>query len=381
VESDLQRHRASRQPRALEKKSAQALGELIETLGLNIYKFPPFDTWEELQSARDESGLARDEPYSEEISDRLAISLSCLSVLHTLLSICATTTFTRLTRDDRFREPKNQASFSILSGMAADVGAVEVLTRSGFDIQAKVIVRALREKLDALIAVHLDRSFAVQFLEADSSDKANKFWHQRVARGKLLRNISKRLSHYSEDGHSPLDKSWLKKRNEFDRWLGEAVHPSHTTGILSAFPTFGVKNVDGTDLVKTSGQPSDLSVPTIRSVMAMSYEIMFLAQARHLTPNFDDADYINNITRKEDLDIGLMTKATSQFITNCIGNSWFQPNLEMIKLRMYAEGYMMAPLAGDVDSEGYNVEIIDALLKVLRAAKNRLEEKIASFEN
>jgi hypothetical protein len=118
------------------------------------------------------------------------------------------------------------------------------LSRSGFDIQAKIIVRALREKLDALIAVQLDRGFAIGFVESGDSEDSNRFWHQRVARGKLLKNIAKRLGHYTQDGQSPIDDFWLAERERLDLWLGASVHPSHTTGLLSAFPRFGEEGIE-----------------------------------------------------------------------------------------------------------------------------------------
>lgn len=374
----MRRHRPERAPRAIDRKASRAWAAAVHRLGLMTYKFPPFDSWEELQNAREEAGFSREpEPIDGSLPAGVSIAASCLSVFHSFLSTSAMLVFTNIPSIKRNRRPKFQASFSLLSGMATDVAAIELLIRNGFDIQAKVIVRSLREKLDALLAVQLDRSFAVGFVTADGPEQANEFWHRKVARGKLIKNVAKRLSHYSSDGESPIDHIWLRDRREFDRWLGEAVHPSHTTGVLAAFPTFGSGEPLG-DGIGLFGHPSEFSLPTARSVLGLSYEVIFLLRARQLA--VPQALSVNGSDKGELLTLPYAFEVSEKFLIRCVANSMLGPNLDMFKLQMYLDGFILQPLEGDFHRKAYETEILDAMLKVLRAAKAQIEARVTQAE-
>jgi hypothetical protein len=139
----------------VEAKVARNFAEAMQRLDLRTYKFTPFDTLDELNAAREESGLElSDSSIPEDIPLKLAISLECLAIFHLFLAGCAAMVFVRLAQDED-KSPKLQATLSLLSGMATDVAAIELRARSGFDIQAKGIVRSLHSGIVALVRKRL----------------------------------------------------------------------------------------------------------------------------------------------------------------------------------------------------------------------------------
>lgn len=352
------------------REASRGIERLVRSADILQYKFPPFDTWDELKSAYEEAELGDfDSQPTEGIPLKLGISLQCLSVLHAYISVSSSIVLFMLL-DEKKKLPKIQASFSILSGMATDVGAIKLLCEHGYDIQAKIVVRSLREKIDYLIAIQLDRAFSVNFIRSEESSENNKFWHQRVSKGKLIKNISRRLAHYSLDGQSPIDEIWLTERKKLDLWLGEAVHPSHTTGVLSAFPTFG-SSEDGE--IGLFGHPSELSVPTARTVLGFFLEIMFIIKTRIITkthkPKRKNRETLKNI---EILNRGL--DASEKFLTRCSANSSFRPNLDYYKLQYYLMGYAITPIDEDIDWKQYEIEIVKSLKNIVDSAIDRLEK-------
>lgn len=267
-------------PAVLDIQSRLAIKVAIAELGQTTERFPPFETWEELERARSECGLGLADAAAEGASLKLAIALDCVRAFEVYLCGLLPPIFANLMGGEGAkRQPKLAASLTLLSGMATDVGAIAHLVCGGYDIQAKVLVRSLREKLDALVAVQLDRAFAVAFIENQDADAANHFWHSRVARGRLMKNIAKKLAHYSDRGDSVIDEAWIERRRRFDRWLGMAVHPSHTTGLLTLFPGFAKDGEEG-DAIGFLGCPSDNSIPTLRAVMDHFTETMIVVRNR-----------------------------------------------------------------------------------------------------
>lgn len=357
--------------KAIKRRDAsRGIEKLVRSADILQYKFPPFDTWDELKSAYEEAELGdfNSQP-TEEIPLKLGISLHCLSVLHTYISTSSSIVLFRLL-DEKKKIPKLQASFSILSGMATDVGAIKLLCEHGYDIQAKTVVRSLREKIDYLIAIQLDRSFSVNFIRSEESSENNKFWHQRVSKGKLIKNISRRLAHYSLDGKSPIDEIWLAERKKLDLWLGEAVHPSHTTGFLSAFPTFG-SSEDGE--IGLFGHPSELSVPTARTVLGFFIEIMFIINMRIITKNHNTKRKNKKIVENIDL-INRGRAASEKFLTRCSANSSFGPNLDYYKLQYYLMGYAIKPIDEDIDWKQYELEIFKIMKNIVDLAVDKIEK-------
>jgi hypothetical protein len=357
-------------------KAARDFSEMLRALGLLKSKFPPFETWEELREAQRQSGLEASHEPDSCLPIELAISLECLKIFQSYTSSCVTLLLPALLSQGTRKNPKLQASFTLLSGITTDIGAIEVLSRSGFDIQAKIIVRALREKLDALIAVQLDRGFAIGFVESGDSEDSNRFWHQRVARGKLLKNIAKRLGHYTQDGQSPIDDFWLAERKRLDLWLGASVHPSHTTGLLSAFPRFGEEGSSLSDSDGLWGQPSSLSIPTISAVIGLAFEVTLLVHMRKLIPARDQISIVADSDAVCFLQ-DYLGKA-EKFLMHCTWYSQIEPSLDYHRLALYLSGYMLTPLEEDADPSGYQHEMLKILSTVLDEAIVKLENKAAN---
>ena len=348
----------------------RGLSALVDALDLEEYRFPPFENWKELQEAREESGLVCTDPEEGGFSEKLKVSLSCLDVMHLYTTNIAFSMFEKLLLRKQVT-PKFQATFTIFSGIAADIGAIGTLCRQGYDIQAKTILRGLREKVDCAIAVQLDRSFAVGYVRAEGSHEINEFWHSRISRGKLKKNIQKRLSHYSRSGEAPLDERWFARRASFERWLGAAVHPSHTTGLISAFPNFGEE--EAADCPGWFGQPSDISIATIRSVMALAFELVLLARWRNLV----DSQSLRLLSENRELEgsydyhLGL-----EKFLDRCTANSVFGPNVEICKILLFFDGYALMPIDREMNFEEYDREIFNNFVALLEKAQTRLKEKL-----
>ncbi len=350
----------------------QVFSDLIRAAGIEKSKFPPFDSWAELRASYEKHNLPFDEVRDERYSEELNIALACLSIFHSYLSGLALCYFVRLSRAKRIT-PKNQAGFTLASGIAADVGAIALLCREGFDIQAKNLLRSLREKLDCLIAVQLNRRFAVEFVAAEGSDNANRFWHKRIARGKLKKFISERISKLSRK-KVLLGDEWFERRESFERWVGEAVHPSHTTGLLSAFPDFGRTDV-GSDDFGCFGAPSDSSISTIQSAMGLAYEITFMVRVRGLISEddfeVDERDIYDSINRYEG------------FMCSCTAKSMFEPNLDIFKLLAYARGMILVKEEGvgqEVELKKYETEVLDILIDIISKVRGDFEERISQLE-
>lgn len=350
------------------------ISALASALELDEYKFPPFESWKELQKAREDVGLERVDQENNDLSINLNISLACLEIVHLYASNIALAAFMRLYIRKQIT-PKTQATFTIFSGIAADIGAINALCRNGYDIQAKTILRSLREKVDCAIAVQLDRSFAVGYVKADGSEEVNRFWHKRISRGKLKRNIARRLTHYSNSGEAPLDKSWFARRESFERWLGEAVHPSHTTGLLSAFPTFGDQTgPDGN--MGWFGRPSDMSVPTIRAVLALSFELYLLVRWRDLI----NEDYMTTDGNTDEPSLYQMHLSLEKFLNLCFANTFFSPNLDLWKILLYLDGYAIMPVDSTINFVEYDREIAGLLVALLKKAEERLNDKLSEMD-
>jgi len=292
----------------------------------------------------------------------LAIALDCVTAFEVYLCGLIAPVFAKL-MDPQIskRQPKLAASLTLISGMATDVGAILHLVRGGYDIQAKIIVRSLREKLDALIAVQLDRAFAVAFIKNENAEAANQFWHSRVARGRLIKNIARRLAHYQEDGETVVDETWLDRRRSFDRWLGMAVHPSHTTGLISLFPEFG--NGDS-DKLGFLGNPSDISIPTLRAVMDHFPETMIVVNNRklHATAEsmceFENAEFL--VACHDHFE---------KFLGRCVAEMFIRSNEALVEVFSYALG-----MTGPDADENYHAEMKSAIQRIVDLAAKKREK-------
>lgn len=354
----MKKHQRQSPPTALNSKLRRSLEVAISELGLSDSQFPPFETWEELEFTRSECGLGPAEKPPDGASLKLAVAIDCVTAFEVYLCGLIAPVFAKVTeRDNGKKKPKLAASLTLISGMASDVGAILHLVRHGYDIQAKIILRSLREKLDALIAVQLDRAFAVAFIQNDDPKAANRFWHARVAKGRLVKNIVKRLAHYHEEGDTGIDDRWLNRRRNFDRWLGMAVHPSHTTGLISLFPQFG--NGD-TDTLGISDQPSDNSIPTLRAVIDLFPETLIIVNNRRLHPtsasmsDFDDAEFL--VTCHERFE---------RFLARCFSRI-FRGNEALAELIAYANGISLPA------EESHRAELDHTIQRIIKlAAKKR----------
>jgi hypothetical protein len=295
----------------------------------------------------------------------LAIALDCVAAFQAYLCGLIAPVFAKLTdrRNDK-RQPKLAASLTLISGLATDVGAILHLVRGGYDIQAKIIVRSLREKLDALIAVQLDRAFAVAFIENENADAANQFWHSRVARGRLIKNIAKRLAHYHEDDETVMDETWLDRRRSFDRWLGMAVHPSHTTGLISLFPEFGNGDTDKLGFLEN---PSDVSIPTLRAVIDHFPETMIVANNRKLHATSESMGEFENAAF-----LVACHDRFEKFLGRCVSEMFVRSNEALVEVFSYALG-----TTGPDADPNYHAEMQSTIQRILDLAAKKREPSAA----
>ncbi len=345
------------------KSAAEAkiiLYKLIEDFHLENNKFPPFESWDDLQRARSDSGLDDADELDSDLSENLRICICCVETFHHYISSCTLFSLMNLLSGRRTGS-KAQATFTIFSGMASDVGAIALLCRNGCDIQAKAIVRSLREKIDCLIVVQFDRAFATDFVNANNSEQANAFWHRRISRGKLTRSILRHISRHSKNNESKFGEDWLSRRKKFELWLGEAVHPSHTTGLLSAFPQLGIQNAPDEADPGWLGKPSDLSISTIRATMALAFDIFYIMQWRKILPDDDNSDLYN------------LHISFEKFISICTANTIINPNMDLLKLLNYFNGYMIIEKDEEPNQKKYEAEIARILLDILKIMQERFE--------
>jgi hypothetical protein len=114
----------------------------------------------------------------------------------------------------------------------ADLLAIRVLCRAGFDVAAKTLARSTVEYIDTFVLIVLKPSVAAEFNRSDRNERSNAFWHKFISRGKIrAMTESIWLSRFGADFDA---KGWDQWLYQYHGVLGMAVHPSFSGGTFSA---------------------------------------------------------------------------------------------------------------------------------------------------
>ncbi len=127
-----------------------------------------------------------------------------------------------------------QSQFSLTSRASLDIRSIIDLIDNGYGTQADIISSSTAEVLELAAAIWIDREIAVPFYEADTHDKANKFWHAYLSKGKVRKIIEKFLLEEvpNLEDSRPEHMAW---KSQTGRYLGATKHPSYFTPFLHIF--------------------------------------------------------------------------------------------------------------------------------------------------
>jgi len=114
--------------------------------------------------------------------------------------------------------------FMLLGSVVNNAAAVHRLVRSGFDYQAKAMLRIMCESSHLTLALLADRGLRAGFIAAVEPEDARRFWRQRLG--------SRPISAILATVESELEIG-IEHRSEFaacrratHEWLSQFVHPN-----------------------------------------------------------------------------------------------------------------------------------------------------------
>ncbi len=159
-----------------------------------------------------------------------------------------------------------QTSLACLTGnISAQIIAIRRLVTSGLDIQAKQLLRILTEQIDVAAALSLEPELAEELALTLEGDAANKFWHERVKRGRLRKLLFSRLE---VTMGQRLAAELVEFIEQEEKILDAVVHPSMAAAQMACIPETG--KPDG------SFHVGFLGTTTIFSERTLSYAILYL---------------------------------------------------------------------------------------------------------
>lgn len=120
---------------------------------------------------------------------------------------------------------------SICGKTASDLLAIRMLVSESLCEQAKQIMRSMSEGIDILSRATVDQEFCAAYLDCHDLEQQNRFWHRQVAKGKT-RNFVYSLVQRALGR----DLANLDYRDEEEKILSAASHPSYYSGFSSLFP-------------------------------------------------------------------------------------------------------------------------------------------------
>lgn len=118
----------------------------------------------------------------------LALSY-CSDFTMTVISHLTLVLATNEKADDRYR-----AAFTVFALLRTDLQSVQLLCSRGYDMQARNILRSVRERTDVAGCCCLDVQFAASYISARSPEEVNQFWHQNVRGNKARKHFATRFS-------------------------------------------------------------------------------------------------------------------------------------------------------------------------------------------
>lgn len=157
----------------------------------------------------------------------------CLSWLVSLWLVLAA----RLYDKEQSKRSDVAAYIVLLSSIISTLFSARHLVIAGYDVQARQIVRSLREHADLFIAMYLDKSLIPLFLKTDTPERGNQFWHSKISKRKLRKRIDK---HWKDElGLGDTYQAISEWRDEEESVLSMAAHPTMMSGFMAtAVPGF-----------------------------------------------------------------------------------------------------------------------------------------------
>ncbi|MFC4347408.1 hypothetical protein ACFO5Q_06080 [Kordiimonas lipolytica] len=166
--------------------------------------------------------------------------------------------------------PNIAAGLSVRANIATDLTAAAELVAMGFDVQARNLIRAAREKTDVAWAVAAFPKFAAEFVNCDSVEESKELYFLRMAKGKLRKLAVLAFNELTGSDDNLLEQYWNDFRKDTDDILSIAEHPNHTVGVISLYPNLGRSKSYGIGL---RGQPSTISIATLNMIVTIVWEL------------------------------------------------------------------------------------------------------------
>ena len=196
----------------------------------------------------------------------LALSF-CSDFTMTTISHLMLVLFTNKEADSRYR-----AALTIFALLRTDLQSIQLLCSRGFDMQARNILRSVRERTDVTGCCCLDGQFAARYISARLPEEVNQFWHQNIRGGKARRHFAKRFSAIVGSDDDLMGQFWGEWRKETDAILHASEHVFHEGGWFAMFPANSWPD-DGLD-----GFPSKASIWTCRTAMMFCWELLMIVR-------------------------------------------------------------------------------------------------------
>lgn len=116
-------------------------------------------------------------------------------------------------------------AFSMLSSaITSHLMAIRSLIFNGHDLAAKQVLRSLVEYSDVATLLSFNKDALFEFLDTQTKEKSNAFWHRYISKGKALASIEKKL-HELKLPQSSIDELRSYREEELGV-LGMGAHPS-----------------------------------------------------------------------------------------------------------------------------------------------------------
>ena len=162
----------------------------------------------------------------------------------------------------------------LLFRIIADLLAIRLLCRSGFDVAAKVVARSTIEHIDVLILVIREPEISKIFNRLDNNQASNAFWHKHVSRGKVWKILAPVWKEkFGPDFNSIGWMDWLYRHHEV---LGMSVHPSFSGSVFSTL-TLGSGTND--NWLGFLGDRAEISTDTFYSVALHVWKLTVVAES------------------------------------------------------------------------------------------------------
>jgi hypothetical protein len=144
-----------------------------------------------------------------------------------------------LKRVDTDKSAFHRSIFALLMRVTQDAMVIRNLICSGFDVQARNLLRSMEEHVDTIYYLCLKPEASEEFVHADDDVKANQFWyaHIRGSRKVIDRILGERLKAKVE--LAELQQFRLEER----KMLSTAHHPSYMAVTIPFFVPYERVNV------------------------------------------------------------------------------------------------------------------------------------------